>query len=42
MKANNNDFIPDEIEECPSGCKGHGICYDKKCYCELGYTGDKC
>lgn len=42
-----SDRISDEkdwdgLDQCDDYCSYHGICSDDDCYCEHGYTGDRC
>lgn len=32
----------DGLDQCDDYCSYHGICSDDDCYCEHGYTGDRC
>jgi len=32
----------DDIESCSNKCNFNGVCYDGKCYCSEGYTGENC
>ena len=31
-----------DIDSCSLSCSFHGVCYSGLCYCEKGFTGEKC
>lgn len=41
LEAKQDDRL-DDISSCIDGCSFHGTCYSAICYCESGYTGEKC
>jgi hypothetical protein len=36
------DAVASSAESCPHGCSEFGVCFNKQCYCQAGYTGADC
>ena len=37
-----SELANDDDTVCPDNCSGHGLCHIGYCYCEPGYTDEKC
>lgn len=37
-----NYELMDNLGECPGQCSFRGFCKEKECFCEMGFTGERC